>query len=62
MAHIVVLGAGLGGTPLAFELRHLLGREHRITVVSDHPTFHFTPYTECYVYRNSSFYQGDGFG
>lgn len=43
MAHIVVLGAGLGGTPLAFELRHLLGREHRITVVSDHPTFHFTP-------------------
>ncbi|MEA1941391.1 MAG: FAD-dependent oxidoreductase [Pseudomonadota bacterium] len=43
MAHIVVLGAGLGGVPMALEARKELRREDRITVVSDYPTFHFTP-------------------
>ena len=43
MAHIVVLGAGLGGVPMALEARKTLRREDRITVVSDYPTFHFTP-------------------
>lgn len=43
MAHIVVLGAGLGGVPMALEARRELGREHKVTVVSDKDTFHFTP-------------------
>jgi sulfide:quinone oxidoreductase len=43
MAHVVILGAGLGGVPMAFEMRGKLGREHRVTVVSDGPTFNFTP-------------------
>ncbi|PWE18500.1 pyridine nucleotide-disulfide oxidoreductase [Marinicauda salina] len=43
MAHIVVLGAGLGGVPMALEARRELRREDTITVISDSPTFHFTP-------------------
>ena len=43
MAHIVVLGAGLGGVPMALEARKELRSSDRITVVSDYPTFHFTP-------------------
>ena len=43
MAHIVVLGAGIGGIPMAYELRDLLGRDHKITVVSKADFFQFTP-------------------
>ncbi len=43
MAHVVVLGAGLGGAIQAFELRETLGRGHEITVISDKPYFQFTP-------------------
>ncbi|MGQ9424496.1 NAD(P)/FAD-dependent oxidoreductase [Gilvimarinus sp. F26214L] len=43
MAHIVILGAGLGGLSTAFELRHKLDRGHRITVVSTDGRFQFTP-------------------
>ena len=43
MAHIVIMGAGLGGTPLAYELRAALGREHRITVVNATDYFQFVP-------------------
>lgn len=43
MAHIVVIGAGIGGLPTAYELRHLLPRQHRITLISDRPTFTFIP-------------------
>ena len=43
MAHIVIMGAGLGGMPAAYELRALLAREHRITVVNPTDTFQFTP-------------------
>ena len=43
MAHVVVLGAGLGGSIQAFELRETLGRGHKITVISDKPYFQFTP-------------------
>ena len=31
MKHIVVLGAGTGGMPAAYELRNKLGAEHRIS-------------------------------
>jgi sulfide:quinone oxidoreductase len=43
MAHIVVLGAGTGGMPCAYELRDELGREHRITVVNERDYFQFVP-------------------
>jgi sulfide:quinone oxidoreductase len=43
MAHVVVLGAGLGGLPTAYELRHLLPKSHRITLISDKPQFTFIP-------------------
>ncbi len=43
MAHIIVLGAGLGGTIMAYELRHLLEKSHRISVVSKGTRFSFTP-------------------
>jgi sulfide:quinone oxidoreductase len=43
MAHIVVLGAGIGGVPCAYELRKHLGKEHKITVVGSSSRFEFTP-------------------
>ncbi len=43
MAHVVVLGAGLGGLPAAYELRRELGRDARITVVNAADTFQFVP-------------------
>jgi sulfide:quinone oxidoreductase len=43
MAHIVIMGAGLGGMPAAYELRALLGAEHQVTVVNPTDTFQFTP-------------------
>ena len=43
MAHVVVLGAGLGGTILAYELRDKLGKEHRVSVVTNGGSFFFVP-------------------
>ncbi len=43
MAHVVVLGAGLGGSIMAFELRDNLRPEDRITVVTKDPQYHFVP-------------------
>ena len=43
MAHIVVIGAGVGGVPTAYELRKKLGKEHRVTLVGSSPFFEFTP-------------------
>ncbi|MDR0275362.1 MAG: FAD-dependent oxidoreductase, partial [Burkholderiaceae bacterium] len=43
MAHIVILGAGLGGMPAAYEARAALGKEHRITVVNPVDYFQFVP-------------------
>ena len=43
MKRVVVLGAGIGGVPMAFELRDLVGRQAEITVVSDTPYFQFVP-------------------
>jgi len=43
MAHIVVLGAGTGGMPCAYELRMMLGKEHEITVVNQREYFQFVP-------------------
>jgi sulfide:quinone oxidoreductase len=43
MAHVVVLGAGTGGMPAAYELRETLGKDHRITVVNASDHFQFVP-------------------
>ena len=43
MAHIVILGAGIGGMPAAFEMRDRLAKEHRITVVNALDHFQFVP-------------------
>jgi sulfide:quinone oxidoreductase len=43
MAHIAIVGAGVGGSSLAYELRAALGREHRITVVNSTDYFQFVP-------------------
>jgi len=43
MAHVVVLGAGLGGTIAAYELRDMLGADHRVSVVTKGSRFHFVP-------------------
>ena len=39
MAHIVIIGAGLGGMPAAYETRALLGKQHQVTVVNAADTF-----------------------
>jgi sulfide:quinone oxidoreductase len=43
MAHVVVLGAGLGGMPAAYELRHALRKQDRVTVINRGERFHFVP-------------------
>ncbi|OGB55412.1 MAG: pyridine nucleotide-disulfide oxidoreductase [Burkholderiales bacterium RIFOXYD2_FULL_59_8] len=43
MAHIVIMGAGIGGMPAAYELREMLLPEHRITVVNSTDYFQFVP-------------------
>lgn len=43
MARIVVLGAGIGGVSMAYEMKELVGDSHQVTVVSDSATFHFVP-------------------
>ena len=43
MAHIVILGAGTGGMPAAYELREKVGKDHRITVVNAVDYFQFVP-------------------
>jgi sulfide:quinone oxidoreductase len=43
MANIVILGAGIGGLPMAYEMRELARPGDSVTVVSNSPTFHFVP-------------------
>lgn len=43
MARIVVLGAGIGGVPMAYEMKETVGKNHDVIVISDSPTFHFVP-------------------
>ncbi|WP_298291200.1 FAD/NAD(P)-binding oxidoreductase [Thiomonas sp.] len=43
MAHIVVLGAGIGGMPAAYELREALGKAHKVTVINTVDYFQFVP-------------------
>ena len=43
MAHIVILGAGIGGMPMAYEMREQARPQDKITVISNFPNFHFVP-------------------
>jgi sulfide:quinone oxidoreductase len=43
MAHVVVLGAGLGGVIMAYEVKEKLGRGHRVTVVNNGDRYSFVP-------------------
>jgi sulfide:quinone oxidoreductase len=43
MSHVVVLGAGLGGAIMAYELKDQLRPEDTVTVVTKDPKYHFVP-------------------
>jgi len=43
MAHIVILGAGIGGLPMAYDMKRLARAQDRVTVVSNVDYFHFVP-------------------
>ncbi|WP_035384205.1 FAD/NAD(P)-binding oxidoreductase [Ferriphaselus sp. R-1] len=43
MAHIVVLGAGIGGMPMAYEMQEKIRKGDRVTVISNSESFHFVP-------------------
>jgi sulfide:quinone oxidoreductase len=43
MAHIVILGAGLGGLSMAYEMKEQARPGDKVTVVSRDPRFHFVP-------------------
>ncbi|MCB1693065.1 MAG: NAD(P)/FAD-dependent oxidoreductase [Pseudomonadales bacterium] len=43
MKRVVVIGAGIGGVPMALELRDLLKKTAEVMVISDSKTFHFVP-------------------
>jgi sulfide:quinone oxidoreductase len=43
MAHIVIMGAGIGGMPAAYEMRAALGAQHQVTVVNAVDYFQFVP-------------------
>ena len=43
MAHIVIVGAGLGGMPMAYEMREAAHSGDRITVIANSTKFHFVP-------------------
>jgi len=43
MSHIVIMGAGIGGLPAAYEMQEKIRSGDKVTVVSNSETFHFTP-------------------
>ena len=43
MAHVVILGAGLGGAVMAYEMKAELRAEDRLTVITKDPKYHFVP-------------------
>ncbi len=43
MAHIVILGAGTGGMPAAYEMKDAVGTEHEVTVINERDYFQFVP-------------------
>lgn len=43
MAHIVIMGAGIGGMPLAYEMQEKIRKGDKVTVISNSENFHFVP-------------------
>ena len=43
MAHIVILGAGTGGMPAAYEMKAAVGKNHEVTVINERDYFQFVP-------------------
>jgi sulfide:quinone oxidoreductase len=43
MSNVVVLGAGLGGTIMAYELRDALGASHKVSVITKGTQYSFVP-------------------
>ena len=43
MSHIVIMGAGIGGMPMAYEMREQLRSEDKLTVIGNGDSFQFTP-------------------
>lgn len=43
MAHIVILGAGTGGMPAAYEMKEAVGNQHEVTVINANEFFQFVP-------------------
>jgi len=43
MASIVIIGAGIGGMPAAYEMKEVVGNQHEVTVINASETFQFVP-------------------
>jgi sulfide:quinone oxidoreductase len=43
MAHVVILGAGTGGMPGAYEMKETLGNKHEVTLINATDYFQFVP-------------------
>ncbi len=43
MARIVIIGAGIGGIPMAYELKEAIGNDHEIILISKEDKFNFVP-------------------
>ncbi|MBI5625718.1 MAG: NAD(P)/FAD-dependent oxidoreductase [Nitrosomonadales bacterium] len=43
MAHIVIMGAGIGGMPAAYEMQEKIRKEDKVTLISNSESFQFTP-------------------
>ena len=43
MAHVVIIGAGTGGMPAAYEMKEALGKDGQVTVINASADFQFVP-------------------
>ena len=43
MSHVVIIGAGTGGVPAAYEIKEQLGKQHDVTLINASPKFQFVP-------------------
>ena len=43
MKKIVILGAGIGGMPAAYEMKAAVGKKHDVTVINERDNFQFVP-------------------
>ena len=43
MSHIVIIGAGTGGVPAAYEIKALIGKQHEVTLINASSRFQFVP-------------------